>query len=217
MGAGEPDELLGELGRVAAATRGMRPRRWFPPFVLGLGVLGYGVYGLLTIDFGVRVKTLRALAVLQDSYWIVALPLCYTVIAVYFHRRASATGVQVRVRVWLLVGLGLLAAYLAAEFATSTSAASLLPWQLTIRGMAPTLTITLALLGWAWVERSASLLLVGTLVGVAGLATSLYGVAAVLDRLLGLRLPEWTAVANVVPPALVLLAASAIYARQPRP
>jgi hypothetical protein len=213
--AGEAGELLGTVQRISREARRARHGYWFPLMLFGaviLGALPFYYFSIGNYGDGGRAgfSALDRLGFSDATsnhpwgaalYWLIAVPLAYVAVAIFYRVRAARTGVQGRVWPFVAAGLGLFAILLI----TAPGVIVLLhlprwlvSWQWRIgnlyaRGLTPILVISIALFVLARLERSWGLFWISVLFLPVALLANLYNISNAFYRINHWIVPDWAA------------------------
>jgi hypothetical protein len=214
MDSSQATELLADVQRLRRRTRVARHGYWFPLLVVGLLALGAlplfrypslaeqlanntahqvgpGSYAINRPAWIRGVTTggqFLADAAALSLYWLVAIPLGYVATVAFYRYHARRSGVaSSSLRPYIATGLALLAALLL--LAGGATGLIIVPGDLVVRGLAPLLTVPLALLMLARIERSWGLAAVAGGVGLVALVANLYNIENLFYRV-GLTAPS---------------------------
>lgn len=169
---GDPRRLLSDVRALAHRVRLDQRVTWFALLVLAAVTFAaipahwYSVHADCARVFAEGGDACRLRGLDRGFYWLPALLLAYTAIALYAVRATRARGLSVRVRPYVLTGVGLAvlsaAAWVTAYVYWSNHQPPSAPlpywWMVLDRLIAPEGTIGVALLVLAWLERHAALL-----------------------------------------------------------
>ena len=197
----EPSELLAAATQAVQRTREARRGFWFPLVLFGIIIIGAAPWYRVGSDTGcfgfTPVGSQQTLCSDMvgggffglypgvDStgtalYWLVAVVLGYAATVAFYHWRRLRTGVAGRILPYVLTGVALLAL---AVMATPTVSwhwhqdpFTVMPGDLSIRGMAPLLVVALGLFVLARLERSVPLAAFACLFLTVALVSNLYDV-----------------------------------------
>lgn len=111
-------------------------------------------------------------------YWLIALPVCIGTVALYCTWRERRSGGELHVRLWLAVSVGLCVATVVAV----RSGLLFFLGNLTIRGLLPLLSMSVAVLIWGVALRSRVVIGVGVVAVAASLVSNLYNVENVVPQ-----------------------------------
>jgi hypothetical protein len=212
FGVGKDDagELLEGLDRVVQKTRGARHSYWFPLFLFGLIILG--ALPFYRPVFNPHAGTGPFVEVFQSShsldrlglgglpgshlwgaafFWLVAVPLAYVAVAMYYIARSRRTGLQSRIWPFAVGGIalfGLLLATAPGVVALFHPPEWLVAWQtglgdLYIRGLTPVLIIALGFFVLARMERSWALFWISFVFLIVAFLANLYNISNAFYRI----------------------------------
>jgi hypothetical protein len=227
-GTDDPAAMLGEVGRLRSQARAARHAYWFP-------LVLFGVLACASVPFylqppptpgthWMRAPTLPVLGGyfvnsgwrgLLAYYWLVAIAVGLGLTWLWYWRHGRSAGVVTPSRGYLITTAAIVFLALLPWILFRVSGGRLLPFlpgDLILRGTFPLVIIGLGLWVLARAERSWALLAIAAVYTGTALLVSLYDIENVLFRLgwtpttYGWR---FTALPNVLLPALVLLAAGA--------
>jgi hypothetical protein len=198
MDASHATELLADVQRLRRRTRLARHGYWFPLLVFGLlalGALPLFRYPSLADQVGpgsyatdqppwIRGVTTGGQFLADPAalslYWLIAIPLGYVATVAFYRYHARRSGVASRLRPYVATGLALLAALLL--LAGGATGLIVVPGDLVVRGLAPLLTVPIALLMLARIERSWAVAAVACGVGLVALVANLYDIENLFYR-----------------------------------
>ncbi len=212
VGSDQAGELLETLDRVRNKTRRARNGYWFPLILFGLIILGgLPLYrpvfvphtGPVTGPIGEIVQSSNALDRLglgglpgshlwgTALFWLVAVPLGYVAVAMYYVARARRTGLHGRIWPFAVGGIalfGLLLATTPGVVALFHPPEWVVAWQtgladLYIRGLTPILVIALGFFVLARMERSWTLFWISFVFLMVALLANLYDISNVFYRI----------------------------------
>jgi hypothetical protein len=206
----KPDQAKDWLARVRevrVAVRRARPGYWFPLLVFGAIVLVSTPLYVQNPIPGSQAGSMPAYFPAGDLtdnparvavFWVVALPLGFLLVTLYYGMRARRRGVEVSLNAFLLVGLSVFGLLVLASLAGAT----FLIGDLAIRGLLPLFVIGFALLVLSFAQRSVGQVVFAAVFLGLCLVANLYDMENVVNRILG---SGYGPSANVVITGIVLL------------
>jgi hypothetical protein len=200
-------DWLARVREVRVAVRQARPGYWFPLLVFGLIVLVSTPLYVQNPIPGSHDRSMPAFfptGFLSDSptraavFWVVALPVGFLLVTLYYGMRARRHGVEVSLNAFLLVGLAVFGLLVLASLAGATFFLG----DLAIRGLLPLFVIAFALLVLAFAQRSIGQVGFALAFVALCLVANLYDMENVVNRMLG---SGYGPSANVVITSVALL------------
>jgi hypothetical protein len=230
-------ELLGTAAAATRRTRRARQGYWFPLIVFGAVVAGASPFyvvdppaaGVAVVAYQDRAPLLQGGGPLGGDgraaslYWLIALPLGYAAVLLFYRLRARRAGVAGRAWPFLAAGLGLLAVLLATGpwvdldvQAFHTNLTPQAPGDMSVRGLLPILIIALGLCVLARLERSRALTIFAVSYLVLVIVANLYDLENLLPySWLGAD-GRYAAEPDLLIPAVVLLLGGMFFAVRSR-
>jgi hypothetical protein len=225
---GGHSDLLAELRQLRHRARANRQGYWFPLVLFGLLICASVPFYLQSVppesgavEFSGSGPALPFLGGYRLApgdnylgfYWLAVLLGALLVTQLWYWSHARRVGVATQARWYVIItaAITLLALLIPvlSQVPSLRPLATLMPGDLVMRGTFPFVIVAAGLLVLAWIERSLLLAVIAAVYSGAAVLASLYNVSNMITRL-GWNLPlAYTALPNVLLPALVLILGAA--------